>query len=57
LDSDLNLPANFLVTSFFLCLERQTPPGEAVVEAKEMQGAAEGIEAALVGAWKEAECP
>ena len=50
LERDLNLLADFLVMSFFLCLERDTPPGEAAVEAKETQGAVEGDGAAAAGA-------
>ena len=57
LDKDLNLLADFLVMSFFSCLDRGTPPGEAAVEANEMQGAVEGMGAMLVGAQKEAVCP
>ena len=50
LERDLNFLADFLVTSFFLCLERDTPPGEAAVEAKETQGVVKGNGAAAVGA-------
>ena len=50
LERDLNLLADFLVTSFFLCLERDTPSGEAVVEAKETWGVVEGDGAACAGA-------